>query len=993
MPGPMRFKGNEAAPRSPLILPRRHVLAGAGVVAGAIALGDLRAKSSFAATKPAGVLGSELSSNLSSPTNAMYIVAHPDDSLLFQSPSLLQNVQNGLNVLTVHLTAGDDGLAESYWGDRELGIEAAYALMAGAANNWTTSALTVGSHQIVLDTLKAQPNITVAFMRLPDGGYPAGDGTPMYGNQSLMQLWQGSESSITAVDGSTSYVSQDLINTLASMMTTFQPQLIVVQDYVNTFGDGDHMDHYATAQFAQSAHNLYATTHSFVGYMGYSITALAANVSGALLTTKQSAFYTYGGYDSLTCSSQASCASTAYAPWLLRQYIVGSVPAIDMPIASAGSNQVVGLGASVELDGSASSDPNNQSLTYYWTQTAGPTVTLSNPGAVQPTFTAPASSQTMIFSLVVTNSTEVSAASLVTISSGTASNFTLVAGSTSSTKAGTTGAITVTSPQNVTSSGNVLLAMVQVFGPNSTGVGTVSDTRTGTWAALGQTTVSGNVQFVLWQCTNPQAGVAHVVTWTPSAADTWGGLVVMAEWVGGPFTLDKMSSVLTSKATSGATPSVTPSIAGELVLASAADENGTSAWTSPTNSFTSLTTPDSANVMAYLLDSATSPISTSWSVSPSDSGVTAIFALSQGSTATAYTVTFNGNGSTSGSMANETASGATNLTTNAFIRTGYTFAGWNTVASGVGGTSYADDASYPFTSSATLYAQWTAVSGFTVTFSGNGSTGGSMANETASVATNLTTNAFTRTGYTFAGWNTVPSGVGGTSYADDASYPFTSSTTLYAQWSTPSAIALVSGSTSSTKVGTTGAITVTSALNVASSANVLLAMVQVFGPNSTGMGSISDTKTGTWTALGQTTVSGDTQFVIWQCTNPQAGVKHAITWTPSAADKWGSLVVMSEWTGGPFTLDKTSSVLAAKGTSGATPSVTPSTTGELVLASAADEIGTSAWTSPTKGFTALATPDSANVMAYLLDSTASAINTAWSVSPSDSGVTAIFALY
>ena len=285
----------------------------------------------------------------------------------------------------------------------------------------------------------------------------------------------------------------------------------------------------------------------------------------------------------------------------------------------------------------------------------------------------------------------------------------------------------------------------------------------------------------------------------------------------------------------------------------------------------------------------------------------------------------------------------------------------------------------------------TAATGNTVTFNANGGTG-TMTNETATTSTALTPNSYTFTGHTFTGWNTVALG-GGTPYADGAPYPFTSSTTLYAQWSTPSAIALVSGSTSSTKVGTTGAITVTSALNVASSANVLLAMVQVFGPNSTGMGSISDTKTGTWTALGQTTASGDTQFVIWQCTNPQAGVKHAITWTPSAADKWGSLVVMSEWTGGPFTLDKTSSVLAAKGTSGATPSVTPSTTGELVLASAADEIGTSAWTNPTKGFTALATPDSANVMAYLLDSTASAINTAWSVSPSDSGVTAIFALY
>jgi hypothetical protein len=32
-------------------------------------------------------------------------------------------------------------------------------------------------------------------------------------------------------------------------------------------------------------------------------------------------------------------------------------------------------------------------------------------------------------------------------------------------------------------------------------------------------------------------------------------------------------------------------------------------------------------------------------------------------------------------------------------------------------------------------------------------------------------------------------------------------------------------------------------------------------------------------------------------------------------------------------------------------------------------------------------------MAYLLNATTSAISTAWKVSPSDSGVTAIFALY
>jgi hypothetical protein len=56
-------------------------------------------------------------------------------------------------------------------------------------------------------------------------------------------------------------------------------------------------------------------------------------------------------------------------------------------------------------------------------------------------------------------------------------------------------------------------------------------------------------------------------------------------------------------------------------------------------------------------------------------------------------------------MANETASGPTNLTINTYTRSGYHFAGWNTAATGVG-AAYADGASYPFTSSTTPYARW-----------------------------------------------------------------------------------------------------------------------------------------------------------------------------------------------------------------------------------------------------------------------------------------------
>jgi len=56
-----------------------------------------------------------------------------------------------------------------------------------------------------------------------------------------------------------------------------------------------------------------------------------------------------------------------------------------------------------------------------------------------------------------------------------------------------------------------------------------------------------------------------------------------------------------------------------------------------------------------------------------------------------------------------------------------------------------------------------------------------MANEVASSPTALSANAFTQTGYTFTGWNTAANATG-TAYADDAIYPFSASTTLYAQW-------------------------------------------------------------------------------------------------------------------------------------------------------------------------------------------------------------------
>ena len=77
-----------------------------------------------------------------------------------------------------------------------------------------------------------------------------------------------------------------------------------------------------------------------------------------------------------------------------------------------------------------------------------------------------------------------------------------------------------------------------------------------------------------------------------------------------------------------------------------------------------------------------------------------------------------------------------------------------------------------------IYSSTTAQRG--VVFAANEGEG-TMSTQVALSAANLEANAFTREGCTFGGWNTVASGEG-VAYADQASYPFTTSDTLYAQW-------------------------------------------------------------------------------------------------------------------------------------------------------------------------------------------------------------------
>ena len=71
------------------------------------------------------------------------------------------------------------------------------------------------------------------------------------------------------------------------------------------------------------------------------------------------------------------------------EVIVFIGPQNTPPDADAGADQVVPENSLVTLDASGSSDIDLQPLTYLWKQLSGPTVTLSDVTAQQPTFTAP----------------------------------------------------------------------------------------------------------------------------------------------------------------------------------------------------------------------------------------------------------------------------------------------------------------------------------------------------------------------------------------------------------------------------------------------------------------------------------------------------------------------------------------------------------------------------------------------------------------------------
>ena len=159
--------------------------------------------------------------------------------------------------------------------------------------------------------------------------------------------------------------------------------------------------------------------------------------------------------------------------------------------------------------------------------------------------------------------------------------------------------------------------------------------------------------------------------------------------------------------------------------------------------------------------------------------ITANFEKAAPTTTYKVNVTDDGNGTAEASVAEAAAGAKVQLTATPKDRS-YVFDKWVSDDVTVEGDAFEMPAKNVTVKATFKKAE--PVTTYAITFDANGGTG-TMDKQTveAGATDTLTANAFTRDGYTFAGWNTAKDGTG-TAYADKAEVKVEGDMTLYAQW-------------------------------------------------------------------------------------------------------------------------------------------------------------------------------------------------------------------
>lgn len=273
-----------------------------------------------------------------------YVHAHEDDWQLFMGNEAAAGLATVPNIVFIYTSAGDFNRGVSYMQYREQASQLSMDTLLGPGG-WSCGSQLILNHSI---HRCARGRAVAYYMRTPDGGQ---NGEGYGGRGSLAMLRDGAQSSITALDGSTTYTSwTDFYSTLRGIIdlesaNQSSPFVEVhAPEYDRTTNINDHPDHWATADAIRTASN--TRSWNMVWHIDYQTQFLPINLTQAQHDIEQRLFYAYDNYMGAGGFGRNQYESN-YQAWLWRSYTRSTVSVPPTPPAAPTGLQVSAASASL----------------------------------------------------------------------------------------------------------------------------------------------------------------------------------------------------------------------------------------------------------------------------------------------------------------------------------------------------------------------------------------------------------------------------------------------------------------------------------------------------------------------------------------------------------------------------------------------------------------------------------------------------------------------